>query len=659
MKYRPDIDGLRTIAVVPVVIYHAGLGLPGGFVGVDVFFVISGFLITTLLYEDIEAGSFSILNFYERRARRIFPALFTMIFVTMCVSLIILTPFDLDSFSKSAISATAFVANIWFYAQEGYFTEASELKPLLHTWSLGVEEQFYVLFPILLWAIYKVFGTKPLLWVLSFLALMSFALAEILVRSNPSAAFYLPHFRAWELLLGSILAIAMARGWTLPNNGMIISAVAFLGLALIMIPIVTFGPEIQFPGLSAFFPVLGSVLLIATGRHPSSLVARVLGTAPMVFVGQLSYSLYLWHWPVIVFVYYTNGEDLSTVQGAICVIITVVISYLSWRFVEQPTRNRVFPSQNKVFAVSLSAMLVIFGLNTLTVNSDGFPARMPESFNALLESSNLLHDRRDCHFVTVDRARSNDICRRGDLTAAPVFALVGDSHADAVSPAIFAAAEKLGLSGYQFTNAGFRPLIDVSHSSSTGTQDLTTAFVEFAHANSEISVIFITAYWQHLLTGYTYRHAGDIWLDAGYDGSGSAYNVTAAKNGLRRLSEALPNIQIVLLDDIPSGPDLHFSSQLRSLRFGPEKIFGMNRSEADIQRAAYEPVLRQISKDITNISYEPFFVDICGETLCPLMEGENLLFRDGDHLSWYGALRLTNKATELLSTYFVDLINQS
>ncbi len=455
MKFRPDIDGLRTIAVVPVVIYHAGLGLPGGFVGVDVFFVISGFLITTILYEDIEAGSFSILNFYERRARRIFPALFTMIFATMCVSLIILIPSDLESFSKSAISATTFVANVWFYAQEGYFAEASELKPLLHTWSLGVEEQFYVLFPILLWALYKVFAPKYLLWVLGSLVAMSLAFAELSVHSNPTAAFYLAHLRAWELLLGSILAIAMVRGWTLPNDRTFISAAAFLGLMLIVIPVFTFGPETPFPGLTALFPVFGSLLLIATGRHPSSLVARALGTAPLVFVGQLSYSLYLWHWPVIVFVYYTNGEDLSPAQGAICVAIAFVLSYLSWRFIEQPTRNRAFLPRQKVFVFSLSVVLVIVGANTLTTMSDGFPARVPDrlnTLNAMLVSSDFLHNRRDCHLVTVKRVRRNDICRLGDLAATPHFALVGDSHADAVSPAIFAAAEKLGMSGYQFTS---------------------------------------------------------------------------------------------------------------------------------------------------------------------------------------------------------------
>ena len=213
MKYRPDIDGLRALAVLPVVAFHTGLGLSGGFVGVDIFFVISGFLITSIIFDEAKTNSFSIVGFYERRIRRIIPALFVVIFVTAIAAYALMIPSHLDDFAKSAIASALFFANIWQYLSQGYFTEAAELKPLLHTWSLGIEEQFYIFFPPLFVLLFKHRGAgEAAIW-LAAAGSISLMLSAWAVANNPDAAFYLPQYRIWELILGALLALAIAEGW--------------------------------------------------------------------------------------------------------------------------------------------------------------------------------------------------------------------------------------------------------------------------------------------------------------------------------------------------------------------------------------------------------------------------------------------------------------
>lgn len=651
MRYRPDIDGLRALAVVPVMVFHTGLGLTGGFVGVDVFFVISGYLITTLLWTDMQARCFSLLGFYERRARRIFPALFTMIALTSLAAVVIMVPIDLEDYGRSVAATTLFLANIWFYTQHGYFTEAAELEPLLHTWSLGVEEQFYVLFPLILWLglrALRSFGATVLVAVLTLVSLVA---AERALAYDPEGAFFLPHLRAWELFLGALLAMATSQGWmaALSHVPRLNQALSVLGLGLIVYAILAFGPETRFPGLSALVPCLGAALLIATGGQGQGPVKALLELPPMVFVGKLSYSLYLWHWPFIAFTYYTT-LDLSLVQGLICLLATFGGAYLSWRYIETPTRDRARLSRLGILAGSALVMATLVTAGWTLMTLEGLPGRLPPEMTVLADHRNHLHDRRDCHFVTPARAEAGDLCLRGDSTVAPSFVLVGDSHADSLSPALFGAAQILGLSGYQYTNAGFRPLLGVSKRGDPAWEIEVATFVDFVAARPELRTIYITAYWQHQLTGYTYRHNGTIWVDDGYDGSGTAYNPIATRNGLRRLAAALPDRQIVLLDDVPTGEALHIPTQLRTQRFGLLQTdqIGLPTAERDAQRRQFEPALQAVADEVSTISYQRIFDGLCDASLCPLFDGDTLLYRDGDHLSYQGALRLTPVLQHLL-----------
>ena len=651
MKYRADIDGLRTVAVVPVVVYHAGLGLSGGFVGVDVFFVISGFLITYLLANEIDNRQFSLLRFYERRARRLFPALFTMLAATTVAAMLIMVPFDLSDYSKSLVATTMFAANIWFYSQEGYFTEAAELEPLLHTWSLGVEEQYYIIFPLLLFALSRLFGAGRTFAVILLLAVGSFVAAVVTLSVAPEAAFYLPHLRAWELLIGSLLALAVWRGWwdasRLPP--WLAQGLALAGLAAILWPVLAYSTETPFPGLAALPPCLGAATLIAVGAGNSSLVTRFLSLPVMVFIGKLSYSLYLWHWPVISLTYYHFGA-LTPTLGLLCLAASFALSYLSWRYVERPVRNRQRIGDRKIVAGSATAIVLSIGIGLTIWQLDGLPNRMDPELMAMADSRNFLHDRRDCHFVTPQRARAGEVCIRGAEGVDPSFVLIGDSHADALSPAIFAAAADLGLAGYQYTDAGFVPLPGVWPLGQRETDEV-EALTAFLEARPDLRTLIVARYWQHQMTGYTYRHAGDVWVDAEYDGSGTRYNGVATRNGIARLAARFPDRQIVLLDDFPSGSELHMRDQLRHMRLGEARAeMGLPTQERDAQRASYEPVLADLAAELPNLHYKPVFQSLCGPERCALFDGDTLLFRDGDHLSWDGALRLKAPFSTLLST---------
>ncbi len=555
MNYRPDIDGLRTIAVVPVVLFHTGLALPGGFIGVDIFFVISGFLITTILWNDLQTNQFSITRFYERRMRRILPALVIVMLVSTGLATLLLLPGHLADFGKSVFAANIFLSNLYFYTETDYFTEAAHLKPMLHTWSLAVEEQYYILFPLILALLYRLSQARSVLFWLGLTAITSFAAAVWMVQFDPPGAFYLPHTRAWELLLGSISALCVAEGW---GKGLARTPMLTLGLAIgaaimILWPMVSYGPDTVFPGLSALPPCAGAALLILTGAYRTTAVAQVLSTTPMVFIGKISYSLYLWHWPVLVFAGYATLAPLGVSKALGCLAVSFLLAVLSWRFIEAPFRRPTSFSRQAIFTMSGAAILVMVSLGGTLIVTKGLPARISPDVQALLEEEHFLHDHRDCHFVTPRRAETGDICQRGAPNTAPRFVLVGDSHADAFSPAIFAAAETLGISGYQYTQAGFRPLLGVEKQGDPSYSAQTDAFVAFLKTRPDLQTVIITAFWQHQITGSTYRHQGDVWFDPDQVDTSDQTNRSVTITGLTRLAAMFPERHFVLLDDVPSG----------------------------------------------------------------------------------------------------------
>jgi len=379
LNYRSDIDGLRAVAVLPVVFFHAGVGFSGGFVGVDIFFVISGYLISRVLLRDWERGQYSIVMFYERRVRRIIPALFAVIAFTFVFSAVLLIPKDFHDFSASAVAATAFFSNILFYEQSGYFATAAHYKPLLHTWSLAVEEQFYILYPLLLWISVKYFRRY-----FSFLAatgiILSLAACQFAVIKRPDMAFYLSPFRAWELLIGCLVALGVFP----PMKSDAIRNVACLVAALLLLyPIFFYSPDTPFPGVAALVPCAGAAILLHSHEAGDTLVGRVLSSSPFVFFGKISYSLYMWHWPLLVLARLILLRPLHPIEGLGVASLSVGAAYFSWRYIELPFRKPDRIARSKLFQMAAMGAGVLLLAATYGAASGGMPWRFAPQVNTL------------------------------------------------------------------------------------------------------------------------------------------------------------------------------------------------------------------------------------------------------------------------------------
>lgn len=374
LEYRADIDGLRAIAVSVVVIYHLQLGLfTGGFVGVDVFFAISGFLITKLIIQGLEKDSFSILNFYSRRFRRLFPALiFTLAFSTLLAAAL-LTSHGFREYGRELVASVLSISNFYFWSSAGYFDTAAIQKPLLHTWSLSVEEQFYLFWPAILILVSKFRALKYVPLLLIFLIFSSLIAAEIMVQKNPTTAFYLLPFRAFELALGGILAV-------LPkinvSSKLMRSGISCIGLGMICFSVVMYTHDTPFPGLSALLPCFGTFLIIYAG--PDNHFSAALSNRFFVFTGLISYSWYLIHWPIIVFWKYFTFKEFSTIEAAGLLVVSYLIAAFMYKYIETPVRKaKSIKFSNRHLVASLTVIMLGFGvMGVLIDKSGGFPTRI-------------------------------------------------------------------------------------------------------------------------------------------------------------------------------------------------------------------------------------------------------------------------------------------
>jgi peptidoglycan/LPS O-acetylase OafA/YrhL len=434
MKYRADIDGLRALAVIPVVFYHLDVArFSGGFVGVDIFFVISGFLISTILCGEMQAGTYNIVKFYERRIRRIFPALFSVLAATMIGAWYLYLPAQFTEFSRSVVAAAFFVSNIFYYSKFDYFDSFSSESPLLHTWSLAVEEQFYIVFPILLWLIFR-YLQKYRAQAVFLICVVSFAYSGWLLKTDSTAAFYMATSRTWELGIGAFLAIA-----NIPtmrprflNEGL-----GIIGLGLLVFSYHYYSANDAFTGPSLAVPCLGAALLIYTGKQ-GTLAARILSLKPLVWIGFVSYSLYLWHWPLIVFYEYyfiKTPDTLLFADKAMLLALSTALAFLSWRYIEKPFRQKGVFSTRRIFQVSACAMAAITLSASVVLAFDGIPERftLPVDKMASFLSYNALTPMREgkcfltSRFMSMALFDKND-CLRMDKSR-PNYLLIGDSHA--------------------------------------------------------------------------------------------------------------------------------------------------------------------------------------------------------------------------------------
>jgi peptidoglycan/LPS O-acetylase OafA/YrhL len=434
--HRLDIDGLRAVAVLLVILFHTGTAtFSGGFVGVDIFFVISGYLITGIIARELSQGSFSLGKFYERRVRRILPALLAVLFICSIACYFLFLPQDLVHFADSLFAALFSYSNIYFWTQAGYF-KPEYAKALLHTWSLGVEEQFYLFLPLSLLLFRKRLAVIP--WVILCLTVVSFSISEWLVlKHEADTAFYMPASRAWELFLGSLLAFGLIR---LPENRFARDALAVLGMLLIAFAVFFYRPQTPFPGASALLPCVGTVLLLGTGAGGSTLCARLLSLPPLVFVGLISYSVYLWHWPLITFAKIGGIPGITNkgfLQKIVILLVSLLFGWLSWRFIELPFRaggSKKVSRKHLLMGVATAAV-VICAIGAVFLLNGGFPMRFPAAAarvgtfldaaqemrlgSCFITSGNHFSDFNEATCTSIDPKSQN-------------YLLIGDSHAAAL-----------------------------------------------------------------------------------------------------------------------------------------------------------------------------------------------------------------------------------
>lgn len=362
MRYRPEVDGLRAVAVLPVILFHAGFStFSGGFVGVDVFFVISGYLITTIIVNELEEERFSIVKFYERRARRILPALFFVILVSIVLAWMFLLRNDFRDFFRSIVAVVTFSSNIFFWLEADYFDTSAELKPLLHTWSLAVEEQYYIIFPLLMMAIWR-FGRPFVIGLLAIIFLLSLGYAEAIVRDQPETAFYLLPTRAWEIMVGAFCALYLQQPKRLSISPAVEQALSMLGLILIAVSIFAYSKTTPTPSLYMLAPTLGSALIILFA-NAGTVAQKILSLRGMVGIGLISYSAYLWHQPILSFTRHNAVTEPSAIIMLAASALSLALAWFTWRYVEKPFRNPSFP-RKRVFTTSFvgTAALLMAGL---------------------------------------------------------------------------------------------------------------------------------------------------------------------------------------------------------------------------------------------------------------------------------------------------------
>jgi peptidoglycan/LPS O-acetylase OafA/YrhL len=632
--YRPDIDGLRALAVLPVLFFHAGFAFaPGGFVGVDVFFVISGYLITLLIHGEMTSGRFSLLHFYERRVRRLFPALCAVLAVCAAVSAWLLLPQDLRYFGGSLTATTAFLSNVFFWLEAGYFDVAAERKPLLHTWSLAVEEQFYLLFPLFLLLVLR-YLPRRVVTVTAAVTLLSLLGSEWALRNTDSAAFYLAPFRAWELGLGALLALGAVPA---ARSRKVATAAAWLGLAAIGTAVVAFSWQTPFPGLSALLPCLGTALVIWAGSGPPVVASRLLGGRPLVFIGLISYSLYLWHWPLLVFARHYAVRDLTVGESSMVLAAATVLAAASWRYIERPFRgSHALLTRRQLFAAA-GSLLALLGLAGLAlVASSGWPQRLDATTLQLLAGAD---DRNPS--LDSDDLRAGKACRLG-APGDPTIIVWGDSHADTLLEAFDGLGTASGQAVLFLGKIGCAPLLDVDRIDlpfdCRAYNDAARALIEASGAEQ----VVLMARWTHYTRTPTYGREERTRVVIADDQSTRASvrgNDAVLARGLERTLEFLAARRVFVVATVPEVGRPVPQALAQAHRLGRDLDIRPTLVEYRERQRTVAELLADAARRHEFVLLEPASL-LCRSGHCQVEQDGRPLYFDDNHLSNRGGAAL-------------------
>lgn len=630
IAYRPDVDGLRAVSVVAVLLFHARLACPGGFVGVDVFFVISGFLITSLILRDLETGRFQLLDFWSRRVRRILPALTVCLLFTLVAGCLLMLPDDLLELARSGVAQSLFAANFHFWATLDYFAGRGERAPLLHTWSLAVEEQFYFVFPFVAYWLARRDRKRftQLLWLV---AAVSFVLSIIATHWKPSFAFYMLPTRAWELLCGSLIACHASRPGPDPRRAEWLS---WLGLGAILSSIFLYDSTIEFPGLAAVPPCLGAALVIWSNTSHRTTVGQILAWRPVVFIGLISYSLYLWHWPIFAFLNYALREQATVAIRAGAAIAGVVLGGLSWWLVEQPFRKpRPGQTAGRVIAWGLLASAVPLALWAGIAATGGWQGRFSPQFRDYLATRRMSTTHRSLSLKTIEKG---DLHPLGEPGSRPCFIVWGDSHAMALGAGFDELARELAVPGQLIVEQGTPPLLGSNRRHPDGEAGVNEAIVTRIAA-SGVKQVILCARWSYYALGGLDGGVDSLVFDSESRGFSRNEGKQAFARGLRRTVTALRDqgIEVWVLRQVPE-PETNAAWSLAVGQvLGIQPTRGVTKAGFDARNAFVDQAVREAGIDADHyIDFGGAFFDEEGHIRDHDPDG--IYYLDDNHLSRYG-----------------------
>jgi len=666
--YRPEIDGLRALAVLPVLFFHAGFSLvSGGYIGVDIFFVISGYLITSILLREISKNQFSIINFYERRARRILPALFLVSLACIPFAYFWMLPFELKDFFDSVISINLFSSNFLFWRESEYFSAAAELKPLLHTWSLSVEEQFYVFFPIFLYFLSRFKKHSITLLVVLIITLASLALSDFATARHSTANFYLLPTRIWELGIGALLAIS-APYWV-KTKPFVAQIGSMLGIIGILFSIFYFDNTTPFPGRWALIPVLSTALIIVFAK-PNTLVGQLLGQKAIVGIGLISYSTYLWHQPLFAFARIRMEEAPSEGVYLILILLSLVLGYFTWRFIETPFRNRQKYSQKQIFIRSAFGILLLIGISLVGHFKSGvFNQKQAKAAEMQVWRKDYNPRAPECHADELNYISPEKACRYNPELKQK-FAIWGDSHALGLAHILAKALKKKGYDLRHFTYSACSPTIGIYKTEIPVSQcgEYNAAVLDYINNSDEIDTVVIHGRWPFYLEGkrFNNQEGGVEYGDAGYilpvDNkeitihSDPQERINAVGAQYRKTIESLiaHNKKVVLVYAVPEAGWNVPIKLARDYLFNRKNRFPLSTS-FDVYKERVKNADKQLDmlkSDANLVRIHPSILfcntTIKGRCINQTKDGKPLYF-DSHHLNRYGAGDLTNLIIDVIS----------
>ncbi len=647
-NYRPDIDGLRAIAVLVVVFFHYKIAyFTGGFIGVDVFLVISGYLISSIIFKDLENNTFSFWAFYERRIRRIFPALFVMLFISTITALILYDYQTLVEFGKSLVSTVIFASNFYFHRNVGYFAIPPQQITLLHTWSLAIEEQFYLLFPIVIYFLNKYQKSKINYYIFTGFVLSLGLCIFLSEQQHFRFAFYMLPTRAWEFLLGTLLAL---RFFPSLYNKNIYNFFSILGFGLIVLAVFMFSSTTIYPSHYTLIPVFGTALLIYSGEnYHQAFINKILGFSFLVFTGKISYSLYLWHWVLYVFYRYVSLGVSNSLDIFILIISSFFLSFLSWRFIEQPFRysqkNISYKVAYKV-AFVVSSLFLIVGLAINKMN--GFPSRFPENKILMEAQKDSLRDylTKQQEVISSHPDTAITYAILGKKSKIPQLAIWGDSHAKALVGGLDDIAKTNNSSFFAITVGGRIALQNIYRTTDTDTliYYISKRALEFIILHPEIKTVLLVGRWSFYLgygnqfeTPQVLATTNKKWNKC--DGN----NFCLFENGLRETIYHLraAKRKIILVTEVPLLDGFPHNYIMRA------KYTGEKLNDLTPKRSLYESNNREVFKIFNQLKKEGLVEEILplhqqffeGEKTI-MEENNHLLYRDDDHLSYWGSMKV-------------------